>query len=237
MTEHAGHDIPAQNARWSFSGPCADAFDAHIGKSVPLYHASHDLVLNVSDFFIHEGSTILDLGCATGILTAELAKRHISKQPQILAIDSEPDMVAIAKTNTANYPNIDVQLGSITDIELIPSDLVISFYTMQFIPAKFRQDIFNRIYQSLNWGGGFILFEKVRAPDARFQDMMTTIYHDWKQHMGFLPAEIMAKTNSLKGVLDPFSTQGNLDLLSRAGFVDVMSIYKFIGFEGFLAIK
>ncbi|MEK7298654.1 MAG: methyltransferase, partial [Candidatus Margulisiibacteriota bacterium] len=41
----------------------------------------------------------------------------------------------------------------------------------------------------------------------------------------------------LKGVLEPFSTQGNLDLLKRAGFVDVTSVMKYICFEGFLAIK
>ena len=45
------------------------------------------------------------------------------------------------------------------------------------------------------------------------------------------------KTRSLKGILEPFSTQGNLDLLSRAGFVDVMTVQKYLCFEGFLAIK
>jgi tRNA (cmo5U34)-methyltransferase len=38
-------------------------------------------------------------------------------------------------------------------------------------------------------------------------------------------------------VLEPFSTQGNLDMLKRAGFVDVMTIMKYVCFEGFLAIK
>ena len=30
---------------------------------------------------------------------------------------------------------------------------------------------------------------------------------------------------------------GNLDLLKRAGFVDIMTVFKYICFEGFLAIK
>jgi tRNA (cmo5U34)-methyltransferase len=38
-------------------------------------------------------------------------------------------------------------------------------------------------------------------------------------------------------VLEPCSTQGNLDLMKRAGFVDVMSVMKWACFEGFLAIK
>ena len=53
----------------------------------------------------------------------------------------------------------------------------------------------------------------------------------------FSEAEILQKQRSLKGVLEPFSTQGNLDLMRRAGFVDIMSIMKWVCFEGFLAIK
>jgi tRNA (cmo5U34)-methyltransferase len=49
--------------------------------------------------------------------------------------------------------------------------------------------------------------------------------------------EVLGKQRSLKGVLEPFSTQGNIDLLKRAGFVDIMTIMKSICFEGFLAIK
>ena len=37
--------------------------------------------------------------------------------------------------------------------------------------------------------------------------------------------------------MNPFSTKGNYDLLERAGFKDVMTIQKYICFEGFLAIK
>jgi tRNA (cmo5U34)-methyltransferase len=81
------------------------------------------------------------------------------------------------------------------------------------------------------------LFEKVRGADARFQDMMTAIYTDFKLDQGYNPDEIISKSRSLKGVLEPFSTQGNLDLLKRAGFVDVMTIMKWVCFEGFLAIK
>ena len=47
----------------------------------------------------------------------------------------------------------------------------------------------------------------------------------------------IAKARSLKGVLEPFSTAGNLGLMERAGFVDIMSVFKYVCFEGFLAIK
>ena len=133
--------------------------------------------------------------------------------------------------------NVTVSTADIMDTEFEKADLIISYYTMQFVKPKHRQVIFNRIYEALNWGGGFILFEKVRGPDARFQDMMTTIYTDYKLDQGYQPDEIIAKLRSLKGVLEPFSTQGNIDLMKRAGFVDIMTVVKYLCFEGFLAIK
>ena len=67
--------------------------------------------------------------------------------------------------------------------------------------------------------------------------MSAQIYHEFKLQQGFSEEEILNKQRSLKGVLEPFSTQGNLDLMKRAGFVDVMSAMKWVCFEGFLAIK
>jgi tRNA (cmo5U34)-methyltransferase len=116
-------------------------------------------------------------------------------------------------------------------------DLVISYYTMQFVRPKFRQELFNRIFESLNWGGAFVLFEKVRSPDARFQDIMTGLYTDYKLDQGYSSDEIISKSRSLKGVLDPFSTSANFELLERAGFKDAMTIMKYVSFEGILAIK
>ena len=49
--------------------------------------------------------------------------------------------------------------------------------------------------------------------------------------------EVNSKTKSLKGVLDPFSTNGNLKILKNAGFKDIYTIAKYINFEVFLAIK
>ena len=81
------------------------------------------------------------------------------------------------------------------------------------------------------------MFEKVRAPDARFQDIMSALYTEYKLDQNYTPNEIITKSRSLKGVLEPFSEQGNIDLLKRAGFVDIIIIFKYLCFEGFLAIK
>ena len=82
-----------------------------------------------------------------------------------------------------------------------------------------------------------ILFEKVRGKDARFQDIFSTLYTDYKLKQNYSTEEIIGKTRSLKGILEPFSTDGNIDMMKRAGFVDITTVMKYLCFEGFLAIK
>jgi tRNA (cmo5U34)-methyltransferase len=234
--ENVGEGLSAENANWNFSGALVDTFDEHIQKSVPLYRKGHDLVEKLSDFFITDNSISYELGSATGKLTYQLASRCKKQNTRFIGIDTEKDMVAKAQS-TYQLDNLEYINGDVNELEFEKSDLIVAYYTIQFISPSQRQQLIDKIFESLNWGGAFIYFEKVRAPDARFQDIMTSLYTDYKLDNGYSPDEIVAKSRSLKGVLEPFSTRGNLDLLSRAGFVDVMSIMKYVSFEGFLAIK
>lgn len=232
-----GDDIVAGNGRWTFGGQVSKTFDSHVSRSVPLYNEGHDLVAKLSDFYLPPGSTCYELGCSTGALTEIIARRNADRDVRIVGIDVVPEMADRARERCADLPNVEIHAGDLTEIELEPCDLVVSYYTLQFVHPRHRQAIFDRIYEALNWGGAFVLFEKVRAPDARFQDIATALYTDYKIDQGFDTEEIVGKTRSLKGVLEPFSTQGNLDLFHRAGFVDVTTMMKYVCFEGFLAIK
>ena len=229
--------IVAKNSSWTFSGNVAKNFDKHIDKSVPLYGWSHDLGLKISDFFVKKNSKIHDLGCSTGTFIKKINLRHNNKKIFIKGYDIEKKMVALAKKNNQKNKNVKINFENISSANLKDSDFITSFYTIQFIHPSQRQKIFNKIFKELNWGGGFLFFEKVRAPDARFQDMMGLIYNDFKLDNNFSPSEIIAKSRSLKGVLEPFSSKANIDLLKRAGFKDITTVFKFICFEGFLAIK
>jgi tRNA (cmo5U34)-methyltransferase len=233
-----GHDIQAENAAWSFGGDVAKTFVSHIRQSVPLYEEGHHLVCQLSDYFVSDTSTITEIGVSTGELLKKLALHNqLKPNARWIGIDSEKPMIAEARKHCKGIRNIDLIQDDVRTCPLEKSDLFVSYYTMQFIAPRDRQDVFNRIYEALNWGGAFIMFEKVRAPDARFQDICVSLYNDFKQTQGFSADEILSKTRSLKGVLEPFSTEGNLGLLQRAGFTDIMSVSKYICFEGFLAIK
>jgi tRNA (cmo5U34)-methyltransferase len=237
MRSLVGDGIVAPNAGWSFDGVAKD-FAKHVRRSVPLYDEGHDLICRISDYFIQKDSVTYDLGTSTGELIAKLATRHEAKRGAVfVGIDCEQSMIKQARKTVGELRNVRLEVGDITSWDYEASDFVVAYYTIQFVPPRYRQQLIDKIYQNLNWGGAFLLFEKVRAPDARFQDICTGIYTDFKLDNGFSEVDIINKARSLKGILEPFSSNGNRDLLRRAGFVDIMTVMKYVPFSGFLAIK
>lgn len=233
-------ELPLERANWTFNGKLVDSFDAHISRSVPLYKEGHDLICDMSDFFIKPSSICYEIGCSTGTLTLELAAHHKNKpEAHFIGVDIEEDMIrkSCSKLNQVKGLNVSFLAEDVTQLEMDQADLIVCYYTVQFINTSVRQRLIDKLYKTLNWGGALLLFEKVRGADARFQDILSALYHDYKLREGYSADEIIAKSRSLKGVLEPFSTQGNLDMLKRAGFVDINTVQKYLCFEGFLAIK
>tara|TARA_B100000787_G_C16131323_1_gene267506 strand:+ start:31 stop:756 length:726 start_codon:yes stop_codon:yes gene_type:complete len=235
----AGDNINTQDSNWKFSGETVVNFNEHVKKSVPLYIKGHELTCNLSKFFVKNDSIVYEIGCSTGVLTNKLSDaNNLKSNAQFIGIDVEKDMINYANLNlTDNKKNISFKHANINSVKLKKSDLVVCYYTIQFISPSERQQVIDKLFESLNWGGALIMFEKVRAPDARFQDIINTLYLNYKLDQGYSGENIISKMMSLKGILEPFSTQGNIDLLKRAGFKDIVSIQKYLSFEGFLAIK
>jgi tRNA (cmo5U34)-methyltransferase len=230
-------NIFAKNSSWSFDKNVPKNFDKHIRKSVPLYNETHWLCEQISDFYIKDDSIVYDIGCSTGKLLNKIANRHKSKKKtKYIGLDVVKKMITYAQKKN-KHKQIKFLNKNIIKQKLKKSDFIICFYTLQFIHPKHRQNVLNKLFKSLNWGGALFLVEKVRSYDARTQDQMTTIYEEFKFSNGFSEKEVSGKKKSLKGILEPFSSNANILMLKRAGFKDVSTISKFISFEGFLAIK
>lgn len=234
-----GDKITTNNAKWSFRGSLFKSFDNHVKKSVPLYKETMQIYISLSDFFTMDQSRIIDIGCSTGTFLNQVYLRHKNNKEKKLKFegyDNVKEMIKFSKKKNSKN-KIDFFVKDVNKINFKNSCIVSSFYTIQFISTSKRQKLINKIYKGLNWGGAFFMVEKVRGPDARFQDILNQLYWDYKLANGYDEVEIVSKSRSLKGVLEPFSTKGNLDLLKRAGFKDVITLVKYGCFEGFLAIK
>tara|TARA_B100000073_G_scaffold331610_1_gene321210 strand:+ start:1965 stop:2678 length:714 start_codon:yes stop_codon:yes gene_type:complete len=235
---NTGDNILSETGLWSFGGDTPSKFNKHVSKSVPLYKEGHDLICGMAEFFVPQNGKVLHIGSSTGVLTNKVAKTLTKRDAQVIGLEIEPNMIKEAK-RMENEKNVEFINDDITTFEIGENcnNLVISYYTIQFIHPSMRQLVIEKIYKSLMWGGAFIMFEKVRGSDARFQDIFNCFYQDFKSKQGYSADEILEKQRSLKSILEPFSRQGNIDMLKRAKFVDIESILKYACFEGFLSIK
>ena len=157
--------ITSYRSNWKFDKKVVDTFEQHINSSVPFYKISHDLTVKISDFFLKDGSTYYDLGCSKGGLLKDIQKRHPKKFFNLIGIDQSKEMIKSAKNKSKK---IKFLCKNLVNFNYQKNDFITSLYTLQFVQPKYRQKLINKLYSSLNWGGGLVLFEKIRGNDARF---------------------------------------------------------------------
>jgi tRNA (cmo5U34)-methyltransferase len=230
-----GDGIEVTSGVWSFAGPTARAFGKHVERSIPFYKECHELIVDLADEIAPARSRCYDLGCSHGVLIERLAERLGPRGVELIGVDREPAMVELARERCGRFPSVTLLTESLQDLEFEPADLIISFYTLQFVPIRERHELAQRLHKALEPGGALILFEKVLASGGRGQETMSNAYREWKRRRGYNDEEIAAKARSLRGVLQPQSSADNQLMLERAGFGEIVQVYRWMGWEGLLA--
>jgi tRNA (cmo5U34)-methyltransferase len=223
-----GIEIRESN-NFNFKAKTAKVFNTHALKSIPFYEQGHDLILQYSNFFIRPNSTVYDLGCSTGTLLNKLIKQY--KKINAIGIDSEKDMIKEARKNTTAI----LLNSNIQDVSYKNADVFIAYYTLQFLNQNDKEQVASSVYNSLNQGGAFFVFEKVIYNNPVLQTLTSSLYHEYKKKYYSLQ-EIENKAKSLRNILNCSTSRGNKRLLKRVGF-NIETIFKYLCFEGYLAIK
>jgi tRNA (cmo5U34)-methyltransferase len=237
MKDEVGDQLEASNAAWSFGGKVPKNFQKHAKRSIPFYEEGHRLIAYISDFFLNNGSLCYDIGTSTGELINILDRRHSEKNIKYIGVDQEEKMITEAKKRFKNHPNVEFIKNNITEIEWQNANLIISYYTIQFCPLKDRERLIKNIYNNLNKGGAFLFFEKVFAEDSKLENISQAVYTDYKLDEGYTANDIVNKSRSLKGILEPLTSSKNELMLKKAGFENITNIFRWVNFEGILAIK
>ena len=232
-----GDDIVTVNTRWSFAGSTPQKFDSHVSKSVPLYAEGHELVSHCVEFFCRRGGIVIDVGCSTGTLLERLASKDSCKEVSLVGYDLEADMVRVARQRCAALENVTIRQSDLLSVDYTGANAVIMYYTLQFLAPRERRAALKLVADGLVEGGGLLLFEKTLSPDPRTQDIVQQLYSEYKSDQGFEPGEIYEKARSLRSVLAPQRSSDTHDLLRESGFTSVVTIQKYLFFEGILAIK
>lgn len=110
---------------------------------------------------------ILDLGCGTGHLTAEIAARGAA----VTGLDASASMVAQARTN---YPKLRFMLADATDFKSDEHfDAVFSNAVLHWIPDA--PPVIAAVHQALKSGGRFVFEMGAHGNNARVLEAVTAV--------------------------------------------------------------
>ncbi len=237
-----GDNIAHDRAEWRFDDPKTVAnFDSHIAKSVPGYSDVHQLILELSDWFVSNHGRVVDLGCSTGTLLAALLERHESKSLHAIGVDSSPQMIDAARSRL--QPVSQASIKTLTTADLAhysfgsENSMVTCLYTLQFVPPSRREGVLRQIRDSLAKRGALFLVEKVLDDSPDLVEIYNQVHHSKKVELGFDPAQIYHKAQSLRGQLIPLRLSENVQLLEAAGFQHVSVFWRWCNWAGIIAIR
>ncbi len=222
--------------QFEFDDNVASVFDDMLSRSVPHYKLALDLSVRFALDYSINTLKIYDLGCSTGTVLLELYKKN--KDLKLIGIDSSEAMLRLAQNKSNAFgANLHLICGDILGEHFEPCDVVISNYTLQFIRPIARDELVKKIYDSLEVGGVFIFSEKVITEDKKLHKLFIEEYYDYKRQQGYSDFEISQKREALENVLVPYSEDENRQMVLKAGFSKVETIFKWVNFATFIAIK
>jgi len=234
--ENVGDGIEVTQGFHFKSEAVARNFDEHVSKSVPEYDRMQEMAANLSDWFIRDGSTVVDYGAATGTTLQRMMTRHSTKKVRWLGYDSSEEMIAEAKKKGIDCITLR-DLEDQTLMEFAKNDFSVALYTAQFLRPDYREIFFRKVYHSLTTEGAFFLVEKVRCEDGLIFDIVQNIYWEGKLKNGYSAEQVLSKAKSLRGVMHPLTVRSIDEKLHRAGFEQVELVFRNLFFCGWLAIK
>ena len=215
-----------------------DGFDNHIEKSIRGYQNLWGDILKFSEYFVEDGTTVVDIGCSTGKMLKAMKAQNDRFAPECIykGIEMEEYFFGDLRNDQNLYfQQIDVR-GFNWDANAKNCSLVISMFTLQFIPKRDRKTILNSIYQALMKGGAFIFSEKILSETSQMEEMMTFCYYDWKRR-NFSSEEILEKEEKLRHMMKPLPFAELIGMLQEAGFKEVQPFWQNFNFIGAIAIK
>lgn len=219
-----------------FSFDTIKDFDRHIELSIPNYTHIHELIKSMSTYFIKPKTNIYDIGCSTGKLINDIALTRASTSAL------SETYVGYEVSENFNPPNLSafsMVRGDLTKPEETPienSSLVLSIFTLQFLPASKRWQVVKRIYDGLIPGGALIVCEKVYCKEGFVQDLFTFSYYDYKKKT-FTEKEILDKQKDLREIMQPFTEDQNKVMFKDCGFKFIDTFFTSLMFKGWVMVK
>lgn len=221
-----------------FDHGVAEVFDDMVSRSVPFYHEIHQIIKDLANYYFKENDSIFDLGCSTGTTINLLSKHLWGKRARFVGVDNSEAMIVKATEKLAGlWHPYQLLVDNIENVTMENAGIIVMNYTLQFIAKETRPNLLKKIHDDLRPGGLFVLTEKIDAKDEDIQQLLTSLYYDFKRRQGYSELEISQKREALEKVLIPHTPEAQLELLKDAGFNKTSMIFRWYNFACFIGIK
>lgn len=150
---------------------------------------------------LEPGMTVLDLGSGAGF-DCFIAAAQVGTEGRVIGVDMTPEMIARARANAANHPQVEFRLGELEHLPVADGtvDVILSNCVVNLVPDKAQ--VFREAHRVLRPGGRLAISDVVRVAD--------------------FPPEILASDRSLSACISGAATVDEVEAyLREAGFDDV----------------
>ncbi|MGK0673765.1 MAG: carboxy-S-adenosyl-L-methionine synthase CmoA [Halothiobacillaceae bacterium] len=224
---------------FAFDEQVAAVFPDMIRRSVPGYELILQALPWLAARVVQPGSVVYDLGCSLGA-GAQAVRRGVKVDGcRIIAVDISEAMIRRAGEWLGSFrSNVPVELvqSDVLDVLIENASLVLLNFTLQFIPLARRLELLRHIRAGMRPGGVLLLSEKIAFEDARMEQLITELHHDFKRTQGYSELEIAQKRQALENVLVPETLKVHRARLREAGFVSCETWLQHTRFVSLLAM-
>lgn len=236
----------SQIERFEFNDSVASVFDDMIERSVPGYRSIVLQTGMLAGKFSVPGTACYDLGSSLGAATISMRhqiERHHQQQAHsipIIALDNSEAMLSRMHERISNEDSpvpVTTELANIADYNYREHSVAVLNFTLQFIPLQSRSTIIQSLANNMVSGGALILSEKVKFEDTQQQQLLTTMYENFKRSNGYSELEISQKRDALENVLIPESLATHKERLLDSGFTSVEVWFQCFTFASLVAIR
>lgn len=194
-----------------------------------------DLIARVAQVTTPHAQELLDIGCGAGNFSLKLLQT-IPRMNVTLIDLSEPMLHrACSRLETSTAQTISSIQGDIRELELPPQkfDLVVAAAVLHHLRTDDEWDlVFRKIYNAMQPGGWFWIFDLVDSSTREIELVMKSIYGDYFTQLKDVAYcqhvfDYIAKEDTPKPVVD------QLFKLSAVGFESLEILHKNVSFAAF----
>ncbi|MCB1584543.1 MAG: carboxy-S-adenosyl-L-methionine synthase CmoA [Xanthomonadales bacterium] len=220
---------------FAFDEKVVAVFPDMIKRSVPGYDTILKGIAMLAQRYAQANTHVYDLGASLGAVSLTIDQTVDKKTLKIFAVDNSPAMIqGLAEKLSSIRLNNEINLvdADVAKLNIANASMVVSNFTLQFMPVGSRKSVCQKIFNGMNKGGVFVLSEKVKSTD-----LMIDYYHGYKKINGYTDMEIAQKRQALEDSLKPDSLHKWQQRLSEVGFSHVEVWFRAFNFVSIVAIK